>query len=150
MRELVPGFQQRADCLRETIVLRNEIPCKSTTYSPAQWVLCAWPVKSSCFISNARKLNGELTILFDDDFADATAKFARKTGAKQVVTQLFSSESGGPDTFAEALHRLAPTLPISMVSVSENLSYLSQLPSEGFQKPRLWDKQRRFKLMLLN
>ena len=75
---------------------------------------CARGHEIELFYQQCKEAGAELTILFDDDFAGATAKFARKTGAKQVVTQLFSSESGGPDTFAEALHRLAPTLPISI------------------------------------
>ena len=70
---------------------------------------------------NARRSAKNFT---DDDFAAATAKFARKVGAKQIVTQLFNRESGGPDAFAQSLHSLVPTVPISMVSVSGKIYHI--------------------------
>ena len=78
--------------------LEMNLPLQVVNIQPSANGYCARGHEIKLFYQQCKEAGAELTILFDDDFAGATAKFARKTGAKQVVTQLFSSESGGPDT----------------------------------------------------
>ena len=115
-----PDFSKELIAYGKRLSLEMNLPLQVVNIQPSANGYCARGHEIELFYQQCKEAGAELTILF----ADATAKFARKTGAKQVVTQLFSSESGGPDTFAEALHRLAPTLPISMVSVSGKIYHI--------------------------
>lgn len=119
-----PDFSKELIAYGKRLSLEMNLPLQVVNIQPSANGYCARGHEIELFYQQCKEAGAELTILFDDDFAGATAKFARKTGAKQVITQLFSSESGGPDTFAEALHRLAPTLPISMVSVSGKIYHI--------------------------
>ena len=114
-----PDFSKELIAYGKRLSLEMNLPLQVVNIQPSANGYCARGHEIELFYQQCKEAGAELTILFDDDFADATAKFARKTGAKQVVTQLFSSESGGP-----ALHRLAPTLPISMVSVSGKIYHI--------------------------
>ena len=119
-----PDFSKELIAYGKRLSLEMNLPLQVVNIQPSANGYCARGHEIEQFYQQSKEAGAELTVLFDDNFAGATAKFARKTGAKQVVTQLFSSGNGEPDTFAEALHRLAPTLPISMVSVSGKIYHI--------------------------
>ena len=108
-----PDFSKELIAYGKRLSLEMNLPLQVVNIQPSANGYCARGHEIELFYQQCKEAGAELTILFDDDFAGATAKFARKTGAKQVVTQLFSSESGGPDT-----------LPISMVSVSGKIYHI--------------------------
>lgn len=119
-----PDFSKELIAYGKRLSLEMNLPLQVINIQPSANGYCARGHEIELFYQQSKEAGAELTILFDDDFAGATARFARKTGAKQAVTQLFNSESGGPDVFVETLHRLAPTLPISMVSISGKIYHI--------------------------
>ena len=90
-----PDFSKELIAYGKRLSLEMNLPLQVVNIQPSANGYCARGHEIELFYQQCKEAGAELTILFDDDFADATAKFARKTGAKQVVTQLFSSESGG-------------------------------------------------------
>ncbi len=119
-----PDFSKELIAYGKRLSLEMNLPLQVINIQPSANGYCARGHEIELFYQQSKEAGAELTILFDDDFPGAAAKFARKTGAKQVVTQLFGSENGGTDAFGEALHRLAPTLPISMVSISGKIYHI--------------------------
>lgn len=119
-----PDFSKELIAYGKRLSLEMNLPLQVINIQPSANGYCARGHEIELFYQQSKEAGAELTILFDDDFAGATARFARKIGAKQAVTQLFNSESGGPDVFVETLHRLAPTLPISMVSISGKIYHI--------------------------
>lgn len=118
-----PDFSKELIAYGKRLSLEMNLPLQVVNIQPSANGYCARGHEIELFISNARKPARSLPS-YSTMIRRRYRKIVRKTGAKQVVTQLFSSESGGPDTFAEALHRLAPTLPISMVSVSGKIYHI--------------------------
>ena len=102
-----PDFSKELIAYGKRLSLEMNLPLQVVNIQPSANGYCARGHEIELFYQQCKEAGAELTILFDDDFAGA-----------------FSSESGGPDTFAEALHRLAPTLPISMVSVSGKIYHI--------------------------
>ena len=68
------------------------LPLQIVNIQPSANGYCARGHEIEQFYRQSKDAGAELTILFDDDFAAATAKFARKAGAKQIVTQLLTGK----------------------------------------------------------
>ena len=127
-----PDFSKELIAFGKRLSLEMNLPLQIVNIQPSANGYCARGHEIEQFYRQSKDAGAELTILFDDNFAAATAKFARKAGAKQIVTQLFNGESGGPDAFAQSLHSLVPTIPISMVSVSGKIYHIYPNYRPGF------------------
>ncbi len=61
----------------------------------------------------ARDAGAEMSVYFNDDAALTAASVAKHIGAARIVTGMAGSPASG---FIEILHRLLPSVPISMVA----------------------------------
>ena len=107
-----PDFSKELIAYGKRLSLEMNLPLQVVNIQPSANGYCARGHEIELFYQQCKEAGAELTILFDDDFADATAKFVRKTGAKQVVTQLFSSESSS----SEDILRMPASSPPDIVS----------------------------------
>lgn len=108
------------------------------THLPLQ-VLCVQPTVNG-FCAHSEEIEylhqtsieagAEMTIYFHDDAALIAAGFAKQCRAVQIVTGM---PDGRPNGFVEVMHRLLPSIPISMVS-KEGKIY-NMYPSYRYIKP---------------
>ena len=129
-----PDFSKELIAYGKRLSLEMNLPLQVVNIQPSANGYCARGHEIELFYQQCKEAGAELTILFDDDFADATAiraKDGRQTGGNPA----FQQRKRRAGYLCRSSSPLSPYSPdFYGFRIRENLSYLSQLPSEGFPK----------------
>ena len=110
-----PDFAKELTAVGKRLSQERNLPLQVVNIQPSANGYHAQGRDIEILYQICKEAGGELTVLFNDDAAATAALFAKKAGARHIVTRLYPEDSP-QGSFAEDLHRLIPAAVIFIVS----------------------------------